>query len=179
MARKPKRSRAAASRKPTASDELEVGLRAELRRQQRPAFKARLAAAERDPKWQKFKEQFERIAAAEQDPKWQKLKKQFERIARSKRSRFIAAVKQNKRYQHWIEQFRLVKEARRWSGRKKDFLFTIAFPNHPKGDEDVWAPSCPNDYSRSITRIAWERYGLLISPWTVKRAYDLWKKPKK
>jgi hypothetical protein len=66
MARKQKRSRTAASRKPIVPDDdfeaVIQQLLTEYEHQQRPAFKARLAAAERNPKWQRFKEQFKRIA---------------------------------------------------------------------------------------------------------------------
>jgi hypothetical protein len=71
MARKRDRNHATVAGKPVASpdDSFAVGLREEKRRQDRPAFKARLAAAKSDAGWQQFKRQFKRIAAEHAQPK--------------------------------------------------------------------------------------------------------------
>ena len=77
MARKRKPSRTAAPRKPVAADDdlVSVALRVLGRQEEDPAFKARLAAAEHDPKWLRFKEQFKRIADEHEQAKQPKTDK--------------------------------------------------------------------------------------------------------
>jgi hypothetical protein len=187
MARKQKRTRGSATRKPAAPDDFRAGLQAELRRQQRPAFRARLAAAERDPKWQGFKEQFKRIADEHEQakqPKKAKKAKDTKASPSSSETWQDVAAKHASAPPSALQSIRdaltgirsaLTKDAStpQWTGTMEDFLITVVFPEHSiQPGEAVWAPETRDmDYSRRITGIVWEQYHMRVKPWTVKNAY--------
>jgi hypothetical protein len=181
MARKRKPSRTAAPRKPVAADDdlVSVALRVLGRQEEDPAFKARLAAAEHDPKWLRFKEQFKRIADEHEQakqPKTGKPKVPPEwQDAVAKHTSAPPSALQSIRDTLTDIRDALTKDASsapQWSGTMEDFLITVVFPEHPiQLGEVVWSDVRDTDYSRRITDVVWDQYRMRVIPWTVKNAW--------
>ncbi len=154
MARKRDRIRAPVPRKSA----FEVGLQDELRRQKRPAFKARLAAAEQSAEWQRFKQHFESIAAG-QEP--------------IKRTNAVASPAARSEWEAIIKKHVPVLP---WKGTGKAWLlgngeWKGAFVKYPpEPGEKLWAPDRPDDYCRRIVRKARDAF-LRMEASTVKRWY--------
>jgi hypothetical protein len=182
MFRKRDRSSAPAPEKPATppDDSFEAGLRAELRRENKSAFKAKLAVAEQTNEWRRFKQQFKRIADKQEQvkapssvpPAWKDV---------------VAKKKKNDEWERFVAKYAPPPRPPSpspsppslpspWLGTVEAWLLGFGvwrgafFEYPPQSNEKIWAPLRLDDYCRRIGREA-RKVGLSPKASYIKKVY--------